>query len=120
MERLRKFHFVPKVYDTILNKRQKREFLKHLDREQLLFLLECVINIQNKNLPLDDVAIKKLERHKNSIKYLSCPKNNLNQKRIKIQKGGFASFLIPLLATALPLVVEAFKKKDNNNNFENE
>lgn len=110
--RLKKFSPLPNLCSNkSLNCKQKKHLLKNLDRQQLLFLLECCINIQRKNLPLNSACVSQLSKYKNHFKYLNNPINSIKKKTDYIQKGGFLNILLPILSVAIPAILDAFKQR---------
>jgi Fic family protein len=109
--RLKKYRFLPLNLINNFNKKQQKAFFKNLDAQQLKFFLECISNLQLRNIPISPQILDKLKKYKTTIKYLNNSKNQLRQKRVKFMKGGFASLLLSLLASALPLIYDTLKKK---------
>lgn len=103
-------------YIDVLSKakpKQRQAILKHADKELVLCLCECVLNVLNGNVPLKPHEIEKLRKHQNILRHLVEPKNSLkNRKEIFIQKGGFLPVLLaPILGIAGQLLADAIIKK---------
>lgn len=88
-----------------MNNKQKSEFVKNLDKEQLKFFCELCINILKNNIKLSDEAKKTLSKQKIKIRALAG-KSPLRKKK-KLITGGFIGGLLLSLATSLaPIVIE--------------
>lgn len=90
---------------TKVNAQSRKKILRHCDSELTEAIIECVFNVLKKNIQLKPNQIKKLRRHKNTLRQIIHPKKKLNKRKIIIQSGG--SFL-PLLLT--PVVSYLFEK----------
>lgn len=88
-----------------LSKEQRKVLLKTADRRLVKGVCECALNTIKGNVPLTTTQKKKLAKHKNTLRKLSCKnlKSWQNKKRIIIQKGdGFITALLaPLIGTIL-------------------
>lgn len=77
----------------------RNALLKHADKHLVCTLCECVLNILEGNITLDDKQKKKYCKHKTFLRNIVKKTGNWKAKRKLIQKGG--NFLIPLL---LPVI----------------
>lgn len=110
--RLKKFNILPQTIESVLDKKQKQFILKTLTREQLLFFIEAILNLQNKNFTLPDNSLNKIKKYHKVIKFISDEKNSLKRKRDKLQKGKFLNVLLPILSNILPMVLDKILKKE--------
>lgn len=89
-----------------MNCKSRKKILKCCDSELTEAIAECIFNVLRENVKLEEKRIKKLRKHKKTLRKLGDPEENLNKKKkIIIQSGG--SFL-PLLLT--PVVSYLFDK----------
>ena len=82
--------------------RVRKAILKNADRELILSIVECALNVLNGNCKLSDCNKRKLAKFKTVLRAL-CKKASIKKKQqLIVQKGGF---LIPLLSAVLPTLV---------------
>lgn len=74
----------------------RNELLKHADKELVRILCECVLNILNGNIPINDKEKKKLCRYKNILRSVVRKTKCWKKKRTIIQRGG--KYVVPILA----------------------
>jgi hypothetical protein len=73
--------------------------LKEADKELILAIVECALNVLNGNCKLRECIKHKLRKHKKILRRLIDRSEKISSKRKHIiQKGGF---LIPLLSAVL-------------------
>lgn len=89
---------------------QRDEFLKKSSPDLIKCICEVCLNILNGNIPLTSEQKKKLESHRNFMRFLvkNKGKNFTTQKRAAIvQKGGFLPLILgPLLTIAASLLTK--------------
>lgn len=88
-------------------KRIKDHVIKKGKRDLIHTICECVHNTLNGNVRLTPKDLKKLARHKYSLRKLLSKKNLKDKKEILIQKGGFLNILLP---SAIALLTSILKK----------
>jgi hypothetical protein len=77
----------------------RKVILQEADRDLILAIVECVLNVLNGNCKLRKCIKRKLCKHKHLLRRLVDRSERIKAKRKRIiQKGGF---LIPLLSTVL-------------------
>jgi hypothetical protein len=77
----------------------RKAILQEADKELILAIVECVLNVLNDNCKLRICIKHKLCKHKYLLRRLVDRSEKIKAKRKRIiQKGGF---LIPLLSTVL-------------------
>jgi hypothetical protein len=77
----------------------RKVILQEADRDLILAIIECVLNVLNGNCKLRTCIKHKLRKHKHFFRSLVDRAEKISAKRKRIiQKGGF---LIPLLSTVL-------------------
>jgi hypothetical protein len=77
----------------------RKVILQEADRELILAIVECVLNVLNGNCKLRTCVKNKLRKHKHLLRRLVDRSEKIYAKRKRIiQRGGF---LIPLLSTVL-------------------
>jgi hypothetical protein len=73
--------------------------LKEADKNLILAIVECALNVLNGNCKLRTCIKRKLRKHKNILRRLIDRSEKISTKKKRIiQKGGF---LIPLLSAVL-------------------
>lgn len=83
----------------------RNAMLKNADKELVRTICECVLNVINGNLIVDEKNKKKLAKHKFLLRKIVKKTSCWKKKRKIIQKGG--NFLIPLL---LPIIGSLISK----------
>ena len=78
-----------------LNKNNQRKYIKTCSNEFVKCVCECVKNVIKRNVQLKPSQLKKLRRHKRSLRDLALKKTSLKKKRQILQNGGFLNLLIP-------------------------
>lgn len=97
-----------------LNKHQKKEVQKNLDRGQVEFIGSVVFCLLNRFLKIDETSKNKLRKYKKKLRSLTANKN-YNRKRKILIKGGFLSALLSILASSIvPSAIELILKKVSN------
>ena len=82
-------------------KKLRNSIILNSDNDFILTIIECVLNIMNGNVNLNDENFKILKPYNKTFKKLIKKKISLNNKRkIIVQKGGFLQFLIPAIISA--------------------
>ena len=94
-------------------KEQRDAILKTLARDQILAICECVHNILEGTVPIDNKTIKNLRRKREQLAKIRNKKVPLRQrKQLIIQTGGFLpGLLIPIISTAAGLLGDLLIKK---------
>lgn len=91
---------------TKVNGKSRKKILKCCSLELIEAIAECIFNVLQKNIRLEKSRIKKLRKHKTTLRRLVKPEHMLSKKRNEIiQSGG--SFLPLILA---PVVSYLFEK----------
>lgn len=86
--------------------------IENADKDLIICLCECALNILNGNIPLDRDQFNKLLKHKEQIRLLASKKLKHADRKEIIQNGGFLpALLAPILGIAGQLLVDAIVKK---------
>jgi hypothetical protein len=99
--------------NKLKDKKSKQAVLKFLANKKCIYLAlrEISLNVLNKQIPLNKKQLEKLGPHAKTIKALACGTNRKHiQKKLVEQSGGFLPYLIPIVSTLLPAVIDLFKK----------
>jgi len=89
-------------------KKLRNSIILHSDNDFILTIIECVLNIMNGNVKLNDDNFKILKPYNKTFKKLLKKKISLHEKRkIITQKGGFLQFLIPAVISAVGSIASA-------------
>jgi len=86
-----------------------KKYIREASKGDVHSICECALNICNGNVPLSNKQLKKLKKHKRSLRHLALGRTRLESKRRYLtQKGGA---LLPILAAAvLPLLTHLVNK----------
>jgi hypothetical protein len=88
-------------------KPQRSALINTASNDQLQCICDCAVNILNENIPLTDSQYRKLSRVQKHIRYIANSKDQLDNKKVVIQKGGFLPILLtPILSAAASLLTE--------------
>ena len=93
-----------------LSKKGRRKFFKECSKDCVLRICECIKNILKGNVPLKSCHLKKLSRHRQSLRSLSAKSTTLVKRRKLLQKGGFLGALLPAI---LPALIDIFMPQNN-------
>ena len=77
------------------------------DRDLIITLCECVLNLLNGNINISQQEHSKLKKYKNSLRKLLEKKNLKEKKKILIQKGGFLEILLPAIISGLSTIISS-------------
>ena len=86
--------------------------LKYLSHKKCIYnaLREISMNILNKQIKLQRHHIRKLNPHVKTIKALKKGMKSKKERRKLVQQsGGFLPWLLPVIASALPAVIDLIK-----------
>jgi len=95
------------------DRKSKEAVLKFLSKKKCVYLAlrEISLNILNKQIPLNKKQLSKLGPHAKTIKALACGSNyKKSQKKLVVQSGGFLPYIIPIVSTLLPAIVDLINK----------
>ena len=79
--------------------------MENADKKFIIVLNECMLNLLNGNIKLDDQHFQKLKKHKNAIILLVNTKCLKKKKTLLVQKGGFIPLILPLIGRAVASLV---------------
>jgi hypothetical protein len=94
------------------HKPTRNAILKFLSNKKCIYnaLREISMNILNKQIKLKNHHIRKLNPHVKTIKALGKGvKHRRTQQKLVLQSGGFLPWLLPLVASAIPAVIDLIK-----------
>jgi hypothetical protein len=95
-------------------KKLRQKIIEGSDKDFIYAILECVFNVVNGNVRLDNKNFEKLKQFKTVFKHLLNKNLALKQKKkILIQKGGFLQFLIPAIITGISSIISAAISKND-------
>ena len=84
-----------------LSLRERKHFFKTCSKECVTKVCECIKNVLNANLKIKPSHLKKLSRHKQTLRVLALKRTSLAKRKKLLQKGGFLSILLPALIPAI-------------------
>lgn len=93
--------------------KQRQAIIGTANSDLILCLCECALNLLNGNIKISDSVLRKLQRHKNSLRNLADRKVPKAEKiTVLQQKGGFLPALIaPVLGILGQLLVDNIVRK---------
>jgi hypothetical protein len=84
------------------NTHMRNALIKSADRDLICSICECIQNVINGNVKIDDKIKKKLFQQKEHLRRLQKKSSLKNKKKILIQKGGsFLPMLLPIVLSLL-------------------
>ena len=86
-----------------------KALIKSGDKKLIAAICECVQNVMNGNVKINDIAKKKLAGHKRALRTLQAKSSLANKKKLLVQKGG--SFLPIIIPTVLSLLTDIFENE---------
>jgi hypothetical protein len=98
-----------------MNVRGRKKFFKTCSKECVNRICECVQNVLNANLPIKPSHLKKLGRHKQTLRTLVAKRTSLAKRKRILQKGGFIGTLLSALVPAFGEIVKIFMKNGKKN-----
>jgi hypothetical protein len=81
--------------------KERKKFFKTCSRDCVSKVCECIKNVLNANLKIKSSHLRKLSRHKQTLRVLASKNTSLAKRKKLLQKGGFLSILLPALIPAL-------------------
>lgn len=105
-------------YLTLLSRTKKRRDRKKLldfaNKDQIEAIAECIYNVLNDGVQLNDTSYNQLKKHAKSLRYVANKRNGWKQKKEHMkQSGGFLGTLIPLaigaISNLIPSIIDLAK-----------
>lgn len=81
--------------------RLRKAIIEAADKDLILCLCECALNVLKGNVTLTNAQLKKLKQYKQHLRKLIEKKLALKKKKEVIQKGGFLPALLAPLAASV-------------------
>ena len=101
-----------KIAMNYKHKPTREAILKYLSHKKCIYnaLREISMNILSKKLKLKRKHIRRLNPHVKTIKALKRGvKTPKERKKLVLQSGGFLPWLLPVIASAIPAVIDLIK-----------
>jgi hypothetical protein len=77
-------------------------------------ICECIRNVLNANVKIKEAHLKKLTRHKRTLRELSSKRLSLPKRRKLLQRGGFLlGALLPAIIPAVASLIAGSISQDN-------
>jgi hypothetical protein len=86
----------------------RKKFFKTCSKDCVNKICECVKNLLNANLEIKPAHLKKLSRHKQTLRALALKKTSFIKRKRLLQKGGFLGALLPAIIPAVASLVSGF------------
>jgi len=84
-----------------LSPKARVKFFKSCSSDCVIKVCECIKNVLNANLNIKPSHLKKLSRHKQTLRALALKSTSLARRKRLLQKGGFITALLPALIPAV-------------------
>ena len=84
---------------------KRKIFVKTCSRDCIIKVCECIKNVLNSNLQIKPSHLKKLNRHKQTLRTLALKSTSLSKRKRLLQKGGFLAALLPAIIPAIAGVI---------------
>ena len=84
-----------------LGTRGRKKFFKTCSKDCVVKICECIKNVLNANLQIKPTHLKKLSRHRQTLRALASKKTSLVKRKRLLQKGGFIGALLPAIIPAI-------------------
>lgn len=98
------------------HKKLRNSIISNCNKEQILAVIECILNVLNGNIQIDNTTLQKLRPFNKTFKKLLDKKTGLKIKRkIIVQKGGFLQFLIPAIVSGIASIVSSVISSNKQN-----
>jgi hypothetical protein len=92
----------------------RKKFFKSCNKDCVVKICECIKNLLNSNLKIKSPHLKKLSRHKHTLRSLALKKTSFVQRKRLLQKGGFLAALLPALIPAVASLVSGLWNGGND------
>jgi hypothetical protein len=79
----------------------RKKYFKTCSKDCIVKICECVKNLLNSNLKIQPSHLKKLSRHKHTLRSLALKSTSLTKRKRLLQHGGFIAALLPALITGV-------------------
>ena len=87
----------------------RKAIVSNCDRELVLSICECVLNVLNGNVRFSECVARKLRKHRAVLRKVADKRVPLSgKKKLIVQRGGF---LLPLLGAVLPTLASLIFKQ---------
>ena len=92
----------------------KKAIVNGSSKEQIDAICECILNVCNGNIKLEEENFKKLRPYNRTFKKLLGRKlRTSDKKKIILQHGGFLPILIPAIISAIGGIISASISRKN-------
>ena len=110
-ERLRAIHKeLTKLKKLGPNARKK--FFKTCSKDCIVKVCECIKNVLNNNLKIKSAHLKKLSRHKQTLRTLASKSTSLTKRKQLLQRGGLIGALLPAIIPAVASLLGGLFSRD--------
>jgi hypothetical protein len=98
------------------SKKIRKAILQNSNKELLDAITECILNVLNGNIHIDEKFKEKLKPHSKLLRKIIETKNLKKKRALLVQKGGFLQYLIPALVSGVATIISSvISKKDKDN-----
>lgn len=97
------------------NARKRKILLQWAEKPEIDAICECILNLLNGNVKISAKHLRKLNKHKHTLRQLCSKQYSMKKKKALLtQHGGFLQFLIPAALQSIPMLINILKKKKKN------
>ena len=88
--------------------KERKKILNQAPKNKINLLLNCIVNVLEKNLNLPQEQLEKLKKFKSVLRRLANKEESIEtKKQVLVQKGGFVQFLIPAVISGITSIVSS-------------
>lgn len=91
----------------------RKKFLKSCSKSCVLKVCECIQNLLKANLEIKPAHLRKLSRHKHTLRELAQKRTSFIKRKQLLQKGGFITALLPAILPALAGLIGGLTSNQN-------
>lgn len=92
----------------------RKKFFKTCSKDCVIKVCECIKNVLNANLEIKPAHLKKLSRHKHTLRSLALKSTSLSKRKRLLQKGGFLNILLPAIAPVIASIIGGAINRSKN------
>ena len=105
-ELLKHRHFLLNLSNS--NNKERKQIIKSASKRKINIILNCIVNVLEKNLNLPQEQLEKLKKFKSVLRRLANKEESIEtKKQVLVQKGGFLQFLIPAVISGITSIVSS-------------
>ena len=100
-QRLKEHSNIFKHLYSLNHVRRNKWIKRHLDKDLILYVCECIKNLLKGNIPITQEKKKELAKNRKELRQLADEKVPIKQKKKIIQQGGFLTSMLGPIVSVL-------------------